>query len=112
MESSSNLYGFCRDGKVYIKSYLNFPEREIGFVRTTEEEALQYFVKRFELAKTKVEQLVQQIDEVQNKGSFLTKVLQMKTYLAEFDGLGDFLPLFDQLNKLESYLSDLIKVNQ
>jgi hypothetical protein len=112
MESSSNLYGFCRDGKVYIKSYLNFPEREIRFVRTTEEEALQYFVKRFELAKTKVEQLVQQIDEVQNKGSFLTKVLQMKTYLAEFDGLGDFLPLFDQLNKLESYLSDLIKVNQ
>jgi len=112
MESSSNLYGFCHDGKVYIKSYLNFPEREIGFVRTTEEEALQYFVKRFELAKIKVEQLVQQIDEVQNKGSFLTKVLQMKTYLAEFDGLGDFLPLFDQLNKLESYLSDLIKVNQ
>lgn len=112
MESSNNLYGFCRDGKVYIKSYLNFPEREIGFVRTTEEEALQYFVKRFELAKTKVDQLVQQIDEVQNKGSFLTKVLQMKTYLAEFDGLGDFLPLFDQLNKLESYLSDLIKVNQ
>ncbi len=112
MESSKNEFGFCRDGKVFINAYLNFPEREIGFVRTTDAEALQYFVNRFELAKTKVENLVNQVEDVQNKGSFLTKVLQMKVYLAEFDGLGDFVPLFAELDKLEDYLKQLIKANQ
>ena len=107
-----NEYGFCQDGKVYINAYLNFPQREIGFVRNTEQEALDYFVNRFELAKTKVIQLASEINDVQNKGSYLTKVVQMKAYLAEFDGLGDFQPLFSQLDSLEVFLKDLIQNNQ
>ena len=107
-----NEYGFCQDGKVYINAYLNFPQREIGFVRNTEQEALDYFVNRFELAKTKVIQLASEINDVQNKGSYLTKVVQMKAYLAEFDGLGDFIPLFKQLDSLEVFLRDLIQNNQ
>ncbi|CAM4231178.1 DUF349 domain-containing protein [Cytophagaceae bacterium 50C-KIRBA] len=110
--TTSNEYGFCRDGKVYIKAFLNFPEREIGFVRNTEQEALQYFVNRFELAKKKVTDLSSEVKEVQNKGSFLTKVVQMKAYLAEFDGLGDFKPLFDELEKVEEFLRSLIHQNQ
>jgi len=107
-----NEYGFCQDGKVYINAYLTFPQREIGFVRNTEQEALDYFVNRFELAKTKVIQLASEINDVQNKGSYLTKVVQMKAYLAEFDGLGDFEPLFKQLDSLEVFLRDLIHNNQ
>jgi hypothetical protein len=107
-----NDYGFCQDGKVYINAYLSFPQREIGFVRSTEQEALDYFVNRFELAKTKVIQLASEINDVQNKGSYLTKVVQMKAYLAEFDGLGDFEPLFKQLDSLEIFLRDLIQNNQ
>jgi len=107
-----NEYGFCQDGKVYINAYLSFPQREIGFVRNTEEEALEYFVNRFELAKTKVIQLASEINDVQNKGSYLTKVVQMKAYLSEFDGLGDFQPLFKQLDSLEVFLRDLIQNNQ
>lgn len=108
----SNQFGFCRDGKVFINPYLNFPEREIGFVRNTESEALAYFVNRFDLAKNKVAILSKEVEEVQNKGSFLTKVIQMKAYLAEFDGLGDFIPLFDELDRLEAFLKDLIVNNQ
>jgi hypothetical protein len=107
-----NEYGFCQDGKVYINAYLTFPQREIGFVRNTEQESLDYFVNRFELAKTKVIQLASEINDVQNKGSYLTKVVQMKAYLAEFDGLGDFEPLFKQLDSLEVFLRDLIQNNQ
>jgi hypothetical protein len=107
-----NAYGFCQDGKVYINAYSNFPQREIGFVRTTEQEALDYFINRFELAKTKVIQLASEINYVQNKGSYLTKVVQMKSYLADFDGLGDFEPLFKQLDSLEIFLRDLIQNNQ
>jgi hypothetical protein len=36
----------------------------------------------------------------------------MKAYLADFDGLGDFIPLFDQLDQMESYLRGLIHNNQ
>jgi hypothetical protein len=110
--ASSNQFGFCRDGKVFINAYLNFPEREIGFVRNTESEALSYFINRFELAKNKVAILSKEVGEVQNKGSFLTKVVQMKSYLAEFDGLGDFIPLFAELDRLEDFLKDLIVNNQ
>jgi hypothetical protein len=110
--ASSNQFGFCRDGKVFINAYLNFPEREIGFVRNTESEALSYFINRFELAKNKVAILSKEVGEVQNKGSFLTKVVQMKSYLAEFDGLGDFIPLFAELDRLENFLKDLIVNNQ
>jgi hypothetical protein len=110
--ATENEYGFCRDGKVFIRAYLNFPQREIGFVRETEEASLAYFVKRFELAKNKVDILAREVTTVQNKGSFLTKVVQMKAYLGEFDGLGDFLPLFDQLDQMESYLRGLIQNNQ
>jgi len=110
--AQKNEFGFCQDGKVYINAYLNFPQREIGFVRNTEEEALAYFVNRFELAQRKVDQLSSEVETVQNKGSFLTKVVQMKAYLAEFDGLGDFIPLFDELARMEKYLRDLIQNNQ
>jgi hypothetical protein len=110
--ATENEYGFCQDGKVFIRPYLNFPQREIGFVRETEEASLAYFVKRFELAKNKVDILAREVTTVQNKGSFLTKVVQMKTYLADFDGLGDFIPLFDQLDQMESYLRGLIHNNQ
>lgn len=110
--ATENEYGFCQDGKVFIRPYLNFPQREIGFVRETEEASLAYFVKRFDLAKNKVNILAREVTTVQNKGSFLTKVVQMKAYLADFDGLGDFLPLFDQLEQMESYLRELIQNNQ
>ncbi|MFM1914165.1 MAG: hypothetical protein RIR51_2018, partial [Bacteroidota bacterium] len=110
--ATENEFGFCRDGKVFIKPYLNFPEREIGFVRESEEQSLQYFVDRFDLAKSKVTKLMQEVETTQNKGSYLTKAIQMKNYLVEFDGLGDFKPLLDEVERIEVYLTDLIKVNQ
>jgi len=110
--ATENEYGFCQDGKVFIRPYLNFPQREIGFVRETEEASLAYFVKRFDLANNKVDILAREVTTVKNKGSFLTKVVQMKAYLGNFDGLGDFIPLFDQLDQMESYLRGLIQNNQ
>ena len=111
-QPTSNEFGFCRDGKVFINPYLTYSEREIGFVRGSEEEALAYFVKRFDLALSKVKGLSAEIEAAQNKGSFLTKVLQMKTYLIEFDGLGDFKPLLLELEKHEAFLKELIQANQ
>ena len=105
-------YGYCQDGKVYLKSYAEYEERQIGVVRNTEEEALQYFVNRFSIAENKVSTLFEQVEEAQNKGSYLTKLLQLRKSLTEFDGLGNFIPLLERLDGMELELRELILNNQ
>ncbi|MES2794571.1 MAG: DUF349 domain-containing protein [Bacteroidota bacterium] len=107
-----NEFGYTQEGKVFIKSYLGYPERQIGIVRNTDQEALDYFVNRFALAQSKVEKLESQIEEAQNKGSYLTKLVQLRKSLLEFDGLGNFIPLLEKLDLLQNQLEGLIVVNQ
>jgi hypothetical protein len=105
-------YGYCKDGKVFLKGYAEYEERQIGVVRNSEEEALQYFVNRFSIAENKVSTLFEQVEEAQNKGSYLTKLLQLRKSLTEFDGLGNFIPLLERLDGLELELRELILNNQ
>jgi hypothetical protein len=105
-------YGYVSDGKVFLKGYLGNPDRQIGEVKRTEQEAIDYFKNRFTIASGKVEQLEKDVEEAQNKGSYLTKLVQLRKKLLSFDGLGDFIPLLERLDKLEMVLEDLIKVNQ
>ncbi|WP_298350236.1 DUF349 domain-containing protein [Runella sp.] len=105
-------YGYVSDGKVFLKGYLGNPDRQIGEVKRTEQEAIDYFKNRFNIASSKVEQLEKDVEEAQNKGSYLTKLVQLRKKLLSFDGLGDFVPLLERLDKLEVALEDLIKVNQ
>ncbi|MEZ4902925.1 MAG: hypothetical protein R2822_14820 [Spirosomataceae bacterium] len=105
-------YGYVLDGKVFLKGYLGNPDRQIGEVKRTEQEAIDYFKNRFSIATAKVEQLEKDVEEAQNKGSYLTKLVQLRKKLLSFDGLGDFVPLLARLDALEVVLEDLIKVNQ
>lgn len=114
MENASLVdeYGYVKDGKVFLKGYLNYEDRQIGEVKRTEQEALDYFKNRFNIAESKVSQLEHDIAEAQNKGSYRTKLIQLRKKLLNFDALGDFPPLLDRLDEQESLLSDLITVNQ
>ncbi len=85
-----NEYAYIKDGKVFLKGYLDMPDRQIGEVKRTEEEAFQYFINRYQIAVNKVSQLESEITEAQNKGSFLTKLTQLRKRLLNFDGIGDF----------------------
>jgi hypothetical protein len=105
-------YGFVKDDKVYIKPYLGFAERQIGEVKNSEQFSLQYFRKRFELISAKVSALVAAISEAQNKGSYLMKLIHLREQLGEYDALGDFAPLFDQLAEAENQIRGLIEVNR
>ncbi|MBP6385933.1 MAG: DUF349 domain-containing protein [Pseudarcicella sp.] len=105
-------YGHCKNGKVYLNAYSEYPEREIGIVKDSEDEALAYFGRRFEMATNKVILLFDQIEEAQNKGSYLTKLLQLRKDLLTYNGLGDFMPLIKRLNEAEFDLRDLILTNQ
>ncbi|TAE00820.1 MAG: DUF349 domain-containing protein [Bacteroidetes bacterium] len=107
-----NQFGYAQDGKIYLNAYMDFPKREIGVVKETEEASLLYFIKRYELAEKKVEEIKFAVEETQNKGSYLMKLLHLRTYLAEFDGLGDFPILFNQLDEIEAGIREYIKVNR
>ncbi|GAB4037980.1 DUF349 domain-containing protein [Spirosoma gilvum] len=114
MENASLVdeYGYVKDGKVFLKGYLNYEDRQIGEVKRTEQEALDYFKNRFIIAENKVSQLESDIAEAQNKGSYLTKLVQLRKKLLGFDALGDFPPLLERLDAQEHLLADLITVNQ
>ncbi|MBO9615936.1 MAG: DUF349 domain-containing protein [Dyadobacter sp.] len=105
-------YGYVKDSKVFLKGYLDFPDRQIGEVKRTEQEAIDYFKNRFNIVLNKVEQLEREIDEALNKGSYLTKLIQLQRKLKSFDALGDFVPLLRRLEEKEEYLKGLIEVNQ
>jgi hypothetical protein len=107
-----NEYAYVLDGKVFLKGYLDMPDRQIGEVKNTPEEAFLYFEKRYEIAVAKVNQLEEEIATAQNKGSYLTKLLQLRKRLLNFDGIGNFLPLLDKLDVLEKELVSLISQNQ
>ncbi|QJD78007.1 DUF349 domain-containing protein [Spirosoma rhododendri] len=114
MENASLVdeYGYVLDGKVFLKGYLEYEDRQIGEVKRTEQEALDYFKNRFIIAESKVSQLEKDIEEAQNKGSYLTKLMQLRKKLIQFDALGDFPPLLNRLDAQEAILADLITVNQ
>ena len=114
METASLVdeYGYVQDGKVFLKGYLDYPDRQIGEVKRTEQEALDYFKNRFIIAQNKVNQLEQEIEEAQNKGSYLTKLVQLRKKLLGFDAIGDFVPLLERLDEQETYLTELIRTNQ
>lgn len=105
-------YGYIKGDKVYLKGYFEFKDREIGIVRETDEESLQYFVNRYEMAKKKVEDVQNSIHTAENKGSYLMKLIHMRTYLAQYNGLGDFPELFEMLNQMEDEIREYIEGNR
>lgn len=105
-------YGYIKDGKVFLKGFLGKPDREIGEVKEDETSTLNYFEARFEQIKDKVAKLKANIQENQNKGSFLMKLIHLRDSLFESDALGDFIPLIEELNEQEAYLNEIIQSNR
>jgi hypothetical protein len=108
----SDEYGYIREGKVYLRGFMGYPDRQIGEVKQSEEASVAYFRDRFETARQKVEELYRLVDEAQNKGSYLMKLLHLRQYLIEFDGLGDYPALLHKLDELETELRKTIVVNR
>jgi hypothetical protein len=105
-------YGYIKDNKVYLREFLNQPDRVIGEVKEDEASTIKYFEDRFATLKEKISQLKKDIEENQNKGSFLMKLIHLKDSLLEYDALGDFIPLIEDLERLQEYLEDIIKKNR
>lgn len=105
-------YGYITDNKVYLKGFLNQPDRVIGEVKEDEASTIKYFEDRFASLKEKINALKKDIEENQNKGSFLMKLIHLRDSMLDYDALGDFVPLIEDLDKLQVYLEDIIKKNR
>ncbi len=105
-------YGYIKDNKVYLKGFLDQEDRVIGEVKENEASTIKYFEDRFEMVKKKVDDLKKDIEENQNKGSFLMKLIHLRKSLLHYDALGDFVPLIKELDQLEEYLLDIIQANR
>jgi hypothetical protein len=80
-----NKYGFISDGKIYLKSVLGNPDREIGTVLLTDEKAVEYFQNRFKKLIEKIDQLEEELNVAPNKGSFLMKIIQKNNFIPTMD---------------------------
>ena len=107
-----HTFGYIQDGKVFLKGFLGSPDREIGEVKGDEASTILYFETRFKLLQEKVDQLKAAIEENQNKGSFLMKLIHLKESLFECDALGDIPLLIAQLEEQEVFLSEIIQGNR
>ncbi len=108
----SDEYGYVSEGKVYLKAYFDYPDRQIGEVRQSIEASVEYFRKRYTVAQQKVSELGSLIETAQNKGSYLMKLVHLRNYFATYDALGDFTVLYAQLDGLEENLRANISVNR
>jgi len=105
-------FGYIKDGKVFLKGFLGSDDREIGEVKGDEPSTLRYFEARFTQLQEKVAQLKAAIEENQNKGSFLMKLIHLKESLYESDALGDFASLIAELEQQEEILGEIIQGNR
>ncbi len=105
-------YGSIQDQQVWLKPFMNYPARQVGEVKESEDDSLVYFAKRFEMFQEKVNNLLERIDSSENKGSFLMKVLHMQEQVGNYDALGDFEAIYHTLTEAEAAINETIKQNR
>lgn len=105
-------HAYIKEGKVFRIGFRDFPDKQVGEVRTDASAAFAYFESRFQLIERKVETLEQEVEQAENKGSYLMRLVHLKENLTEFDGIGDFEGLYARLERLEEQLRALIAANR
>lgn len=110
MEQST--FGFIKEGEVIRKAFADFTDRVVGKVEDSEEKSLQYFQEQFQKLEAEVKDIADKIEQNANKGSFKTKVENLLTALPEYDGIGDFQSLHNQLAELLNDLEEYVVQNR
>ena len=108
----TNDYGYIKGKDVFLKGVNGANDRKIGEVKTSPEDALAYFENRYALAVERVDQLEKDVEEAENKGAYLMKLIHLRKQMGEYDGLGDFEVLIKRLDAREVELQELIAKNK
>jgi hypothetical protein len=105
-------YGYIIDGDIFLSGYNGYPDRKIGVVKESEQATVDYFINKYELLRKKIEDLRLVVRSSQNKGSFLMKLQHLRDTLPQYDGLGDYVPLFEMLEEIEVEIKSLVEHNR
>lgn len=111
MSSDLETYAIIKDGKVFQKAFLNFPEREVGELNE-EEKTIDFYQNNFNKFQIKVDELIAKIDSEENKGSFLSYLENLKNAIPTTEGVGDFESLFTRINGHEVEITNQIRINR
>lgn len=112
MTSGISDFYHIKDDIIYLKPQGFLPERKIGEVKESETDTVTYFTNRFEKLVNKIDAVQKQIEENDNKGSFLQKINNLQNSLTDYDAIGDFISLSDRLKNLQTMLEDYIQQNR
>lgn len=108
-------YGFIQDQEVWVSAVpaLGHPARKVGIVRSSDDDSLLYFARRFQTQyRAKIDDLLHRYDEAENKGSYLMKVLHMKQISGTFDAIGDYATEWNRLDEVEQEIRTGVRSNR
>ena len=75
-------------------------------------EVVEHHINNFEKLKSKLDKILSKIEVSENKGSFLSGLLNLKSSINGHLGLGDYQSLLDQIEKHESLLEIYVSKNR
>jgi hypothetical protein len=110
--STSDFYGYIKDDNVYLKGYNDRPDRQIGVVKESSEASIAYFEDRYQKLLEKVEEVAAAIEESQNKGSYLMKLVHIRESLETYNAIGDSTAVERRIVELEQGIEDYISENR
>ncbi|PIB34471.1 hypothetical protein BFP72_03095 [Reichenbachiella sp. 5M10] len=106
-------FGHITDGILYRDAAGDFSELKL--VEVSEEEAQQsvsLYIASFEKLKGKFLTVEEKINSSNNKGSFLSSLLNIKEQLSTHEGLGDYVGLLEKIQSYENLLVDYVTKNR
>ncbi|WP_019948260.1 DUF349 domain-containing protein [Hymenobacter aerophilus] len=110
--AQAQQYGYTEGDQVWLRPVLDYPARPVGRVKESAEASLRYFAQRFGRYQAKVEELLRNMQESDNKGSFLMKAQHLKEQAGSYDALGDFAALHAQLSAAEETIQATVRQNR
>lgn len=76
------------------------------------DDSVAFYKARYDQLKLKLDEIEKKINQSQNKGSFLSSLLNLKEGVLTHDGLGDYQALLDRIAPIESLLTDYVQKNR
>lgn len=110
--SQANNFGYIKDDNVYLRGYNDKADRQIGVVKESPEASIVYFEDRYQKLVEKVEEVAQAIEESQNKGSYLMKLVHIRESLETYNAIGDYTAIEKRILELEQGIEDYISENR
>ncbi len=113
MDKKSIPYGYIFGNKIFLESWGENPEREIGEIKENDEvKSIEYFVKKYDSFKEKIDNLESKVNSSSNQGSFQMQIQHLMDKTKTHDGLGDYSTLYNRLEKILTSIQDQIQKNR